>query len=135
MLDYNVRIGLVPLRRDCTPRPGQFNWEIAEERGRKTVAYIKEYYATENISFVDLKGVIDVEVLWSCDDVDKVVEHFRKEKAAEYKELQSSPLSAARRGYVDTIIQPADTRKYVIGAFEMLFTKREDRPMKKHGTV
>ena len=58
-----------------------------------------------------------------------------KEKAAEYKELQSSPLSAARRGYVDTIINPADTRKYVIGAFEMLFTKREDRPAKKHGTV
>ena len=58
-----------------------------------------------------------------------------KEKAAEYKELQSSPLSAARRGYVDTIIQPADTRKYVIGAFEMLFTKREDLPAKKHGTV
>ena len=58
-----------------------------------------------------------------------------KEKAAEYKALQSSPLSAARRGYVDTIIQPADTRKYVIGAFEMLFTKREERPMKKHGTV
>ena len=58
-----------------------------------------------------------------------------KEKAAEYKTLQSSPLSAARRGYVDTIINPADTRKYVIGAFEMLFTKREDRPAKKHGTV
>ncbi|XCP83891.1 carboxyl transferase domain-containing protein [Roseburia hominis] len=58
-----------------------------------------------------------------------------KEKAASYKELQSSPLSAARRGYVDTIIEPEDTRKYVIGAFEMLFTKREDRPSKKHGTV
>lgn len=57
------------------------------------------------------------------------------EKAAEYKELQSSPLSAARRGYVDTIIQPADTRKYVIGAFEMLFTKRDEQPLKKHGTV
>ena len=58
-----------------------------------------------------------------------------KEKAEAYKELQSSPLSAARRGYVDTIIEPADTRKYVIGAFEMLFTKREDRPSKKHGTI
>ena len=58
-----------------------------------------------------------------------------KDKAAEYKELQSNPLSAARRGYVDTIIEPVDTRKYVIGAFEMLFTKREDRPAKKHGTV
>lgn len=58
-----------------------------------------------------------------------------KEKTAEYRELQSSPYAAARRGYVDTIIEPEDTRKYVIGAFEMLFTKREDRPMKKHGTV
>lgn len=57
------------------------------------------------------------------------------EKAAEYKELQSSPMAAARRGYVDTIINPADTRKYLIGAFEMLFTKREERPAKKHGTV
>ena len=58
-----------------------------------------------------------------------------REEAEKYRELQSSPLSAARRGYVDTIIEPADTRKYVIGAFEMLFTKREERPSKKHGTV
>ena len=56
-------------------------------------------------------------------------------KASEYREIQSSPISAERRGYVDTIIEPADTRKYLIGAFEMLFTKREDRPAKKHGTV
>lgn len=58
-----------------------------------------------------------------------------KEKAAEYAALQSGVASAARRGYVDTIIEAADTRKYVIAAFEMLFTKREDRPAKKHGTV
>ncbi|MCI6005016.1 MAG: carboxyl transferase domain-containing protein [Blautia sp.] len=57
------------------------------------------------------------------------------EKAAEYRALQSGVESAAARGYVDTIIAPADTRKYVIGAFEMLFTKREERPSKKHGTV
>ncbi len=58
-----------------------------------------------------------------------------KEKAAEYAALQTSAQGAARRGYVDQIIEAADTRKYVIGAFEMLFTKREDRPSKKHGTV
>ena len=57
------------------------------------------------------------------------------EKAAQYRELQNGVASAAARGYVDTVISPADTRKYVIGAFEMLFTKREDRPSKKHGTV
>lgn len=57
------------------------------------------------------------------------------EKAAEYRNLQSGVKSAAARGYVDTVIAPADTRKYVIGAFEMLFTKREDRPAKKHSAV
>ena len=55
--------------------------------------------------------------------------------AKEYEAGQTSAESAARRGYVDQIIEAADTRKYVIGAFEMLFTKREDRPAKKHGTV
>ncbi len=57
------------------------------------------------------------------------------EKAAEYAALQTSVASAAKRGYVDQVIEAADTRKYVIGAFEMLFTKSEDRPVKKHGTV
>ncbi len=56
-------------------------------------------------------------------------------KAAEYEALQLSVTSAAKRGYVDQIIDAQDTRKYVIGAFEMLFTKSEDRPAKKHGTV
>lgn len=57
------------------------------------------------------------------------------EKAAQYRELQSSAAAAAKRGYVDDIIEAGDTRKRVIAAFEMLFAKREDRPAKKHGTV
>ena len=57
------------------------------------------------------------------------------EKAAEYDAQKLSVGSAARRGYVDQIVEAADTRKYVIGAFEMLFSKSEDRPAKKHGTV
>lgn len=57
------------------------------------------------------------------------------EKAAEYEALQTSVAGAAKRGYVDQVVDAADTRKYVIGAFEMLFTKSEDRPAKKHGTV
>lgn len=60
---------------------------------------------------------------------------FIREKAAEYEELQGSAAAAAKRGYVDTIIESQDTRKYVIGAFEMLYSKREERPFKKHGTV
>ncbi|HPF30518.1 MAG TPA: carboxyl transferase domain-containing protein, partial [Lachnospiraceae bacterium] len=43
------------------------------------------------------------------------------EKAKEYETLQNSAASAARRGYVDSIIEPQDTRKHLIYAFEMLF--------------
>ena len=56
-------------------------------------------------------------------------------KTAEYASLQSSVESAAARGYVDSIIDPVDTRKYVAGAFEMLYSKRIDTVAKKHGTV
>lgn len=55
--------------------------------------------------------------------------------AKEYAALQNNVESAAARGYVDEIVEPADTRKYVIGAFEMLFTKNDVAPAKKHGTV
>ena len=60
---------------------------------------------------------------------------FYQEKVAAYTELQGSALGAAKRGYVDDIIEPQVTRKRIIAALEMLFTKREDRPVKKHGTV
>ncbi len=57
------------------------------------------------------------------------------EKKNEYNELLASANSAAKRGYVDAIISPEATRKNLIYAFEMLFTKREGRPCKKNGTV
>ena len=57
------------------------------------------------------------------------------ETADTYEELQNSAASAAARGYVDTVIAPSETRKYLIGALDMLFTKRELRPDKKHGSV
>lgn len=58
-----------------------------------------------------------------------------KEKAVAYAKLQDSAESAAKRGYVDSIIEATSLRKHVIYAFEMLFTKSETRPAKKHGTI
>ncbi|MGN0151295.1 MAG: acyl-CoA carboxylase subunit beta [Wujia sp.] len=52
-----------------------------------------------------------------------------------YTELQSSAIAAAKRGYIDDIIEPDATRKRLIAAFDMLYTKKEDRPYKKHGAV
>lgn len=56
------------------------------------------------------------------------------EKAKEYEELQSGVTAAARRGYVDFIVEPAETRKYLVDAFELLYTKYAGEPDKKHGT-
>ncbi|WP_407406514.1 carboxyl transferase domain-containing protein, partial [Enterocloster sp.] len=41
----------------------------------------------------------------------------------------------ARRGYADDIIKAEETRQRLAAAFDMLYTKSEDRPSKKHGTV
>ena len=87
-------------------------------------------YAWENAQIGMMDADLAAKIMYAGDDAAAL-----NEKAAEYRELQNSVSSAAARGYVDTIISPADTRKYVIGAFEMLFTKREERPSKKHGTV
>lgn len=67
------------------------------------------------------------QIICSGKDADSVAECAKK-----YDELQNSVDSAARRGYVDTIIAAADTRKYVAGALDMLYTKAVDTPAKKH---
>ena len=57
----------------------------------------------------------------------------REELVEEYRETFSTPYMAASRGLVDDIIDPADTRREVSMALELLISKRELRPAKKHG--
>ncbi|MBF0226684.1 MAG: methylmalonyl-CoA carboxyltransferase [Desulfobacterales bacterium] len=59
----------------------------------------------------------------------------RKEKILEYQKLFSNPYCAARRGYIDAVIVPSETRPRLIEALEILCTKRELRPPKKHGNI
>ncbi len=59
----------------------------------------------------------------------------RAELIEEYKERFANPWIAAERGYVDDVIDPADTRRKVIAGFEMLRSKREELPKRKHGNV
>jgi propionyl-CoA carboxylase beta chain len=73
---------------------------------------------------------------------------FRKELAAaadpaaerarliqEYRDKFANPYKAAELGYVDEVIRPEDTRPRVIRALEMLRTKRQELPPKKHGNI
>ena len=56
-------------------------------------------------------------------------------KKQQYIEDFSNPYRAAERGMVDIIIEPQFTRGYLISALNMLSTKNETRPMKKHGNI
>jgi acetyl-CoA carboxylase carboxyltransferase component len=59
----------------------------------------------------------------------------RVEKIKEYEDLFSNPYCAAARGYIDAVIQPSETRPRLIEALEIMCTKRELRPPKKHGNI
>ena len=59
----------------------------------------------------------------------------KDELVDEYIDQYANPYIAAERGYVDEVIDPADTRAKVIAGLEMLITKREEQPRRKHGIV
>ena len=66
-----------------------------------------------------------------ADDPTKV----RAEKIEEYRQQFANPYEAAKRGFVDDIIEPDSTRPRIIAALEMLRSKRESLPAKKHGNI
>ena len=60
-------------------------------------------------------------------------EKMRRMKVEEYKEKFANPYVAAARGYIDTVIEPEETRKMLLHGLEVSSTKVADRPSKKHG--
>ena len=59
----------------------------------------------------------------------------RADKIQEYRDKFATPFMAAQRGYVDDVIEPDSTRPRIIAALEMLQSKRDSRPAKKHGNL
>ncbi|MEK6869740.1 MAG: carboxyl transferase domain-containing protein, partial [Nanoarchaeota archaeon] len=62
-------------------------------------------------------------------------EKIKQQKIKEYKEKFMNPYEAAKHGKVDIITEPKNTRKTLISCLDMLITKRERRPSKKHGNI
>jgi len=60
-------------------------------------------------------------------------EAMRKEKVAEYKAKFANPYVAAAKGYIDTVIEPEETRKMLLHSLEVSMNKVDRRPSKKHG--
>ena len=76
-------------------------------------------------------NVIHKEAIAAAADPDR----RRRELVEAYEEQFANPYIAAARGYVDAVIRPSETRPRVIGAFELLASKRDTNPRKKHGNI
>ncbi len=62
-------------------------------------------------------------------------EETRQRLVSEYREKFDNPYIAAARGYIDDVIDPAQTRPKLIRAFEMLKDKTDSNPPRKHGNI
>ncbi|NNC83150.1 MAG: acyl-CoA carboxylase subunit beta [Flavobacteriales bacterium] len=93
-----------------------FAWPTAE------IAVMGAKGAAEIIFKKEIKEAADPESKW-------------KEKEAEYAEKFANPYRAASRGYIDEVIEPAETRSKLIKSLEMLENKVVNLPRKKHGNI
>ena len=59
----------------------------------------------------------------------------RAELVEEYTERYANPYIAAERGYVDDVIDPAETRRVICRSLDLLASKREELPQRKHGNM
>ncbi|NYF78485.1 acyl-CoA carboxylase subunit beta [Granulicella arctica] len=65
----------------------------------------------------------------------EILAEARKEKVDEFRERFANPYVAAERGYIDAVIRPSETRRRLNAALDMLATKRDKNPPKKHGNI
>jgi propionyl-CoA carboxylase beta chain len=91
-------------------------------------------YPTAEIAVMGPEGAVNI--LYRRDmEAATDRERLRDTLTREYREKFANPYAAAERGYIDEVIEPRDTRRKLIQALEVLHTKRDQNPPKKHGNI
>ncbi len=90
-------------------------------------------YPTAEIAVMGPEGAVNI--LYRRELSPEAPPEARARKVTEYTENFANPYIAARRGYVDDIIEPSETRPRLIAAFQFLEAKRVSSPKKKHGNI
>ncbi len=91
-------------------------------------------WPTAEIAVMGAEGAVNVLYRSQIEKSDNPAE-TRDALVQKYKDTFANPYLAAARGYVDDIIEPAETRALLIQSLEILRSKREIRPQKKHGLI
>jgi len=101
---------------------------------KHTRADINLAYPTAELAVMGPDGAVNIvfrNEIRSADDAESV----RAELEADYRESFANPYRAAELGYIDEVIRPEETRPKIIAALEMLASKRDTNPPKKHGNI
>ncbi len=94
-------------------------------------------WPTAEIAVMGPKGAVEIlyqKEIASIENIDEKAK-FIAEKENEYKNKFANPYIAAKYGYIDDIIEPRNTRFRVIRALQMLATKKDNNPLKKHDNI
>jgi len=91
-------------------------------------------WPTAEIAVMGAKGASEIIFRKEIKEADDS-EQKLAEKEAEYAELFANPFEAAKRGFIDEVIMPRDTRRKLLKAFSMLENKEVLRPNRKHGNI
>jgi len=91
-------------------------------------------WPTAEIAVMGAKGAAEIIFKKEINEAENPEEKW-KEKEAEYANKFADPYRAARRGFVDEVIHPKNTRRKLIKAFQMLEGKEVIRPNRKHGNI
>jgi propionyl-CoA carboxylase beta chain len=91
-------------------------------------------WPSAEIAVMGPEGAVDIVYKRELDGAENR-EAVRQKKIEEFRERLANPYVAAERGFIDAVIQPRETRKKLIQALEMLETKRDKNPAKKHGNI
>jgi propionyl-CoA carboxylase beta chain len=93
-------------------------------------------WPTAEIAVMGPEGAVDIvykRELSSAPEGDR--QRLRQEKIAEFRERFANPYVAAERGYLDAVIEPAETRGKIITSLRALENKRDTNPKKKHANI
>jgi len=91
-------------------------------------------WPSAEIAVMGPEGAVDIVYKRELDSAEDR-EAVRQKKIEEFRDRLANPYVAAERGFLDAVIQPRETRKKLIQALEMLETKRDKNPPKKHGNI
>ncbi len=87
-------------------------------------------WPSAEIAVMGAKGAVEIIFRKDIGNADKI-----KERTEDYEKTFANPFAAAKRGYIDDVIMPEESRKRICRSFEMLSNKQLKNPWKKHGNI